>query len=228
MKTIVAVGAHIGDAELTSGPLLAQAVQDGHRGVIVALTAGERGHPGMLPDEYRQQKLLEAQQFSTKLGVELIVFDDLRDGFLAATDATALRLSQILKSVKPSLVTGHWTGSGHPDHVAAAELTERAVFLSGIDADGAPPLKPVPTFARAENWEDMDSFTANRLVRIGDDAFNAWSDAIRHHAFAAGGFSGFRYIDYYSSLMTVKGCLADCPRACAFMVTNAEQQLLDW
>lgn len=228
MKTIVAVGAHIGDAELTSGPLLAQAVADGHRGVLVALTAGERGHPHMQPSEYRVQKLSEAQRFAANLGVEVIVFDDLEDGFLAMSDATAMRLAHLLKRFQSDLVTGHWYGSSHPDHVAAAQITAKAVFLAGVHAGGEPPLLQLPVLAHAENWEDMQSFRANRLVSIGEDAFAVWSSAIRGHEFAHGSFSGFRYIDYYTSLMTMKGCFADSPRACAFMVTNDERQLLDW
>ena len=44
-KTIMAVGAHIGDAQLTCGMLLAKQAMQGDRVVIVDLTAGERGTP---------------------------------------------------------------------------------------------------------------------------------------------------------------------------------------
>ena len=44
-KTILAVGAHTGDAQLTCGMLLAKQAMRGDRVVIIDLTAGERGTP---------------------------------------------------------------------------------------------------------------------------------------------------------------------------------------
>lgn len=44
-QTILAVGAHIGDMELTCGALLASCAANGGRAVTLALTAGEKGAP---------------------------------------------------------------------------------------------------------------------------------------------------------------------------------------
>ena len=44
-KTIMAVGAHTGDAQLTSGMLLARHAQQGDKIITLDLTAGERGTP---------------------------------------------------------------------------------------------------------------------------------------------------------------------------------------
>ena len=44
-KTIMAVGAHTGDAQLTCGMLLAKHAMAGDRVILVDLTAGERGTP---------------------------------------------------------------------------------------------------------------------------------------------------------------------------------------
>lgn len=41
----MAIGAHIGDVELTSGLVLADLALKGHKIITVALTAGERGNP---------------------------------------------------------------------------------------------------------------------------------------------------------------------------------------
>ena len=43
--TILAIGAHVGDAELTAGALLATCAVHGGRAVTLALTAGEKGAP---------------------------------------------------------------------------------------------------------------------------------------------------------------------------------------
>ena len=64
-KTILAIGAHIGDAELTSGGIMAANAVDGGRNHTLALTAGERGNPpGVTTGEYRLQKIAEAEAFA--------------------------------------------------------------------------------------------------------------------------------------------------------------------
>ena len=53
--TVLAIGAHIGDAELTAGALLATAAVNGGKAVTLALTAGEKGAPiGADIAEYRR------------------------------------------------------------------------------------------------------------------------------------------------------------------------------
>ena len=67
-RTVLAVGAHIGDMDLTAGPLLAEHVLAGGRGVLLALTPGGRGHPRLSPEEYKAQKLAEGEEFARDLG----------------------------------------------------------------------------------------------------------------------------------------------------------------
>jgi LmbE family N-acetylglucosaminyl deacetylase len=226
MKIVLAIGAHIGDAELTSGPFLAEAVQRGHQAIILALTPGERGNPNLSIAEYKQQKLAELQDFSASIGAESIVFDDLADGSLSTDFATASRIAAIIKKLRPSIVTGHWSGSWHPDHVAATLLTERAIFLAALPTEDEHPAFEVPCLAHAENWEDNDGFKANTFVEISEKSFEIWSRAIHGYVFARGETTGFRYIDYYSSLMTVRGCLAHVNRASGFMVRDSIPRIL--
>jgi LmbE family N-acetylglucosaminyl deacetylase len=226
MNTVLAIGAHIGDAELTSGPFLAEAVQRGHQAVILALTPGERGNPQISINDYKKQKLAELQNFSVSIGAESIVFDDLADGSLSNDFATASRIATIIKKLRPSIVTGHWSGSSHPDHIAATQLTERAIFLAALPTEDAYPAFNVSCLAHAENWEDDDGFRFNTFVEISEKSFEIWSNAIAGCVFARGETTGFRYIDYYASLMTVRGCLAHVKRASAFMVRDSTPQIL--
>ncbi|HEY0119574.1 MAG TPA: PIG-L family deacetylase [Cellulomonas sp.] len=87
-NTVVAVGGHIGDMELTAGPTLAKVVLEGGHAVIVHCTYGERGHPVLTPDVYRRQKLHEAHHFADTIGAELVVLD-YSDGFLPGTEEVA-------------------------------------------------------------------------------------------------------------------------------------------
>ena len=73
-KTIMAVGGHVGDAELTCGGVLATYALKGYQIITVALTGGERGNPShMTVEEYRKQKEAEAQRFAELLGGEAIM-----------------------------------------------------------------------------------------------------------------------------------------------------------
>ena len=218
-RTVLAVGAHIGDMDLTAGPTLAKLVLEGANATIIALTPGERGHPRLSPSEYKKQKIAEGEAFATAIGADFIVLDH-SDGFLPDTDEVALELATIIREKQPDTLITHWKHSIHRDHEHTASLAERARFLAGLpmdpgeDIDGA--RHSVRTFLHAENWEDMEGFHPSLYVPIPDEAFYRWVSAIRHQAFARGETYGFRYIDYYTALMTTRGCLAGYPRAAAF------------
>jgi LmbE family N-acetylglucosaminyl deacetylase len=224
---VLAIGAHIGDMDLTAGPTLAKLVLEGANATIVALTPGERGHPRLSPSEYKKQKIAEGEAFATAIGADFMVLDH-SDGFLPDTDEVAVELATIIREKQPDTIITHWKNSIHSDHEHAARLAERARFLAGLpmdpssdDDDPVRKLADVPrhgvrTFLHAENWEDMEGFHPSLYVPIPDEAFYRWVSAIRHQAFARGETYGFRYIDYYTALMTTRGCLASYPRACAF------------
>ena len=214
-RTVLAIGAHIGDMDLTAGPTLAKLVLEGTNATIVALTPGERGHPRLSPSEYKKQKIAEGEAFATAIGADFKVLDH-SDGFLPDTDDVALELAGVIREKQPDTIITHWKHSIHSDHENAARLAERARFLAGLPMDHELPRHSVRNFLHAENWEDLEGFHPSQYVPIPDEAFYRWISAIRHQAFARGETYGFRYIDYYTALMTTRGCLAGYPRACAF------------
>ncbi|MEU8221167.1 PIG-L family deacetylase [Kribbella sp. NPDC048915] len=239
-KSVLAIGAHIGDMDLTAGPTLAKLVLEGASATIVALTPGERGHPRMTAADYKKQKIAEGESFAEAIGADFVVFDH-SDGFLPNTDDVALKLAQLIRDKQPDTIITHWKHSIHSDHEHAAALSERARFLAGLPIDpdddfpavtaypelaaklAALPRHGVRSFLHAENWEDMEGFTPSLYVPIPDEAFHRWVSAIRHQAFARGETYGFRYIDYYTALMTMRGCLASYPRACAFHASQTPE-----
>lgn len=214
---ILAVGAHIGDAELMCGPLLVEEIGKGNSATILALTSGELGSPDQSITEYKKQKLDENRIFCEKIGARSIVFEDCRDGFLTADDDIALRLARYIRELRPQTILGHWTGSFHPDHRSAHTLVKRAAFLAALPLEGEQYSPHAATLKYSENWEDMVGFEVSEYREISDEAFNIWLEAISVHAFARGETKGFRYIDYYTALMTAKGCLSNFKRAITLM-----------
>ncbi len=216
-RTVLAIGGHIGDMDLTAGPTLAKMVMEGDRAIILACTYGERGHPRMTPDQYRRQKIAEGEQFAVDIGAEFQVLD-YSDGFLPDDDQAATQIADIIRAVKPNIIITHWTRSIHRDHEHAARLAERARFLASLPLDDPLPTHSVQQFLHADNWEDASGFDPDLYVDIPEEAFLQWRAAISNQAFARGETYGFRYIDYYTALMTAKGCLVGHDRACGFMV----------
>ncbi|UTX53025.1 PIG-L deacetylase family protein [Leucobacter aridicollis] len=222
-KTVIAVGGHIGDMELTAGPTLAKMVLEGARAIIIDCTYGERGHPTLVPSVYREQKLAEARHFADAIGAELIVLD-YSDGFLPDDEAVAEQIAHVIREAKPDVLITHWLHSMHRDHERAAAAALRAAFLASIPIEEEPlPRHSVPQILHAENWEDMEGFEADVFVPIPEPAFQRWLDGISEHAFARGETYGFRFIDYYEALMRVKGCLVGHERACAFRSAGTEK-----
>jgi LmbE family N-acetylglucosaminyl deacetylase len=71
-RTILAIGAHAADMELSAGALLAHQAKLGDRVVLLHLTLGEGGHPKLPPAIYREQKRREAEAAARDLGAEVI------------------------------------------------------------------------------------------------------------------------------------------------------------
>ena len=108
MKTIMAVGAHTGDAQLTSGLLLARHAQQGDRIITLDLTAGERGTPaGFTQESFRQYNIECAGQFAEMLGGKSIVLDT-PDGELEYSQDLAIRIGDIMREYEVSTVLYHW------------------------------------------------------------------------------------------------------------------------
>jgi LmbE family N-acetylglucosaminyl deacetylase len=222
-KTVIAIGGHIGDMELTAGPTLAKVVLEGGRAIIIDCTYGERGHPTIVPSVYREQKVREARFFADTIGAEVITLD-YSDGFLPDDEAVAEQIAAVIRAAKPDMLITHWLHSMHRDHVRAALAAERGAFLASIPIEEIDAERhSVPTILYAENWEDMAGFEADTFFDIPDDAYGLWRKGIEEHAFARGETYGFRFIDYYSALMQVKGCLVGAQRAAAFKNAGTEK-----
>lgn len=224
-RTVLAIGGHIGDMDLTAGPTLAKMVQDGDRAILLSCTYGERGHPRLAPEEYKVQKIAEAESFAAGIGAEFRSLD-FSDGFLPDDDSAAAQIADIIRIEQPSLIITHWVNSIHRDHRRAAILTMRARFLASLPVGSPYGRHSVEEILHADNWEDAEGFTPDAYVEIPDAAYEAWRTAIQGEAFARGETYGFRYIDYYDAMMLAKGCLVGSQRACGFRRARSVPELV--
>jgi N-acetyl-1-D-myo-inositol-2-amino-2-deoxy-alpha-D-glucopyranoside deacetylase len=133
---LLVVTAHPDDEVLIAGGTLAASAAAGVPTAVVCLTLGERGpisDPALAtPASLGERRGEELGAACAELGVRLVVCLRHEDGNLAWSDggAIAAELEGIIDERCPDAVVtfGEDGLYHHPDHVAAAELTARAVW----------------------------------------------------------------------------------------------------
>ena len=214
-RTILAVGAHAGDMELTAGAVLLKQRQLGDRIVVLHLSLGERGNPRLAAAAYGAQKRKEAEAAAQVLGAEVIVAP-YRDGEVPNNDDARRYVADVIRQVKPTLVITHWRESIHRDHAATHAIVVDAVLPAAIEAGAkGEPAHRGTRLWYAENWEDTERFQPYLYVDVSDQMAK-WRELVSSYEFVRGGISSFAYLDYYTALATVRGAEARRRQAVAF------------
>lgn len=225
-KTVMAIGGHIGDAELTCGGVLATMALKGYEIITVALTGGERGNPSFLSvEEYRKQKVQEAEKFAAHLGGKAIVFPYV-DGELPDNEQVRMELCDLIRKYKPQALMTHWKNSMHKDHELTHKIVKDAWFyagLSGLERQDSAHFAKGPYYA--QNWEDAEGFQPYVYMEVTKEGFELWKKAIKGHWFAVNS-KDFHYMEYYEHLMCCNGCLARTDYAEAFMINPEAMKLV--
>lgn len=217
-RTILAIGAHAGDMELTTGTLLLKARQQGARVVLLHLTLGEGGNPRLTPEAYGAQKRREAAAVAEALGAE-VRFGPWKDGELPDDDAARRWVADAIREVRPTHVVTHWRESIHKDHAATHAVVKDAVLLASLAGvrTAHPPHRGVRSVWYAENWEDADGFRPYVYVDV-TGVVPRWREAVSRYEFVGGTISSFAYLDYYTALATLRGAEARTGQAVAFEI----------
>lgn len=227
-RTILAIGAHAGDMELTAGALLIKHQKLGDRVVILHMTLGEGGNRRISPAAYGAQKRREALAADSVIGAEAI-FAPYRDGEIPDDDEARRYVANVIRQVRPAYIITHWTSSIHKDHSTTSALVRDAVLLASLAGvvTGTPPHTDVRGVYYADNWEDAEGFQPYVFVGVADE-MGRWREAVTKYEFVAGTISSFRYLDYYDALATVRGAVSGKGRALAFDVdTFGKRRVLD-
>lgn len=227
-RTILAIGAHAGDMELTAGAVLLGAHQRGDRVVILHLTLGEGGNPKLSPAEYGAQKRREAVAVARDLGAE-VMFGPYRDGEIPNNDAARRYVADVMRQVKPTHLITHWKESLHQDHWITSSIAQEAVLLAALPGVqlAHPAHRGIRAVWYADNWEDATNFTPYVYVKV-TETLDAWRTAVSQYEFARGAVAGFPYVDYYTALATVRGAVVYKGKAVAFAVEpEARRRVLD-
>jgi len=133
---LLAIAAHLDDAELTCAGTLLRAVDNGHRTGILDLTAGETGTRGSAA--LRADEAAKAAQI---LGVTERRNAGMPDAYLQNTDEARRIVVEQIRHFAPRVVILPYPVGRHPDHRITAELGRDACFLAGLvryEAAGEP------------------------------------------------------------------------------------------
>ena len=227
-RTILAIGAHAGDMELTAGALLIHQHKRGDRVVILQMTLGEGGNPRLSPAAYGAQKRAEALAADSTIGAETI-FAPYKDGEIPNDDAARRYVADVIRRVKPAYVVTHWRKSIHKDHSITSAIVDDAVLLASLDGvqTAHPAHRGIRGIYYADNWEDGEGFQPYLYLDVSDD-MKQWRDAVTKYEFVRGGVSSFRYLDYYDALSIVRGAIAGKQRAVTFDIDSfGKRRVLD-
>ncbi|MEO7665144.1 MAG: PIG-L family deacetylase [Candidatus Limnocylindrales bacterium] len=152
--TLMTVHAHPDDETIGTGGLMAKAVADGHRVVLVTGTRGELGEivvPEMdTPENHRRLGEIRAGELEAAMGeLGVTEWENLgyRDSGMMGTDGNrdprcywqadldeaARRLTWFVRRYRPDVMTTYndFGGYGHPDHIRTHDVAVRAFARAG-------------------------------------------------------------------------------------------------
>ncbi|MGH7605265.1 MAG: PIG-L deacetylase family protein [Gemmatimonadaceae bacterium] len=227
-RTILAIGAHAGDMELTAGALLIKQRKLGDRVVILHMTLGEGGNPKMSPTAYGVQKKREALASDSVIGAEAI-FAPYRDGEIPNDESARRYVADVIRRVKPTYIITHWSHSIHKDHTNTSLIVQDAVLLASLEGvvTAQPAYRGIRGVYYAENWEDPGEFSPYIFVGVADE-MSQWREAVTKYEFVGGKISSFPYLDYYEALSGVRGAVSGKGRAEAFDIDEfGKRRVLD-
>jgi N-acetylglucosamine malate deacetylase 1 len=124
---VLALGPHPDDIEIGNAGTLLLLRQAGQRLGLLDLTRGEKGSRGTV-----DERSAEAEAATRRLGAAVRRNLGLPDTGLRVDDHATNLLVAALRSARPWLLLGPHAHDVHPDHTAAAQLADRAVFLAGL------------------------------------------------------------------------------------------------
>ncbi|AUS95565.1 hypothetical protein CDQ84_17125 [Clostridium thermosuccinogenes] len=214
-KHIMAIGAHIGDAELTCGKTLAKHAILGDKITIVGVTAGERGAPPtMSVEDFKQMNINSAAEFAKMLNGKSIVLN-YRDGEVPENEEIKFEIADLIRREKPDVILTHWCHSMHKDHMTVHRVVKDAMFygaLSTMERDLPAHYASGPYFA--DNWEDSHGFVPYIYVDV-TEGYDLWYEAVQK-LWLTNNSPWFKYLEYYDALSRARGAIIHRKRAECF------------
>lgn len=124
---ILFFGAHPDDVEIGVGGIVAKHAANGYSVAICHLTDAELSSNGTV--EGRQQ---EAKEAANILGVTHSIRLGFPDRGLTGSKEQLLKITQLIRQLRPRVILAPYWQDRHPDHVACSKMVKEAAFDAGI------------------------------------------------------------------------------------------------
>jgi bacillithiol biosynthesis deacetylase BshB1 len=124
---ILAFGVHPDDVELSCSGTILASINQGKKVGIIDLTRGELGTRGSA--DIRD---IEAANAAKILGVHHRENLRMADGFFEHSQENLLKIIQVIRKFRPSIILANAIEDRHPDHGRSAKLVADAAFLAGL------------------------------------------------------------------------------------------------
>jgi LmbE family N-acetylglucosaminyl deacetylase len=197
--TLVAIAAHPGDAVFTMGAAVPKHIENGGKGVFLALTASEKGAPANIPlEKYGELQRETSEKAAKMLGAEFEILT-YPGTEISLNDRVAQAVSDVVRPHRPDVVVTHWSGSWHKDHQNCHLLVRDAIFYADLATmNRKDPLHTVRKLFFADNREDADNFKPDTYLDT-TALFTKWMQVFDAYPMWRGQTGFFRYNDYYQS-----------------------------
>jgi N-acetyl-1-D-myo-inositol-2-amino-2-deoxy-alpha-D-glucopyranoside deacetylase len=195
--TLMTVHAHPDDETIATGGVMAKAVADGHRVILVTCTRGEQGEIVVkeidTPENHRrlgEMRAAELEAAMAELGVtewENLGYrdsdmmgregnNDPRTFWQADLDEAAGRLTWLVRRYQPDVITTYnsFGGYGHPDHIRTHDVAVRAWDRAGDAA-----WYPKQLEAGVATWEPKKIYETAIPASVRDAMRDAMREAGR-------------------------------------------------
>jgi N-acetyl-1-D-myo-inositol-2-amino-2-deoxy-alpha-D-glucopyranoside deacetylase len=207
-RSLLLVHAHPDDESIGTGATMAKYAAEGARITLVTCTLGELGEVippdlhHLLPDELGQHRIVELDRACRALGVEDHRFlggesryrdsgmmglpdnDDPRSFWQADLEEAADALAKIIEEVAADVIVTYDANGfyGHPDHIQAHRVTQRAHELAGGTAKLYATAMPRSVLATAVELPEDSWFVKSRDLSVGipDDQVTTEIDATKY------------------------------------------------
>ena len=130
--TILAVGAHPDDVEICCFGTLSRCVNRGDKVVVCSVTNGNLGHSTIDRDQLRMIRMLEGARAAETIGASFCTLD-IDDMHVESSDKeTRLKLTDLIRAVRPDIIITHDPDDYHPDHVGTSHLVFYCSMQAGL------------------------------------------------------------------------------------------------
>jgi N-acetylglucosamine malate deacetylase 1 len=148
---ILAITAHPDDAEILVSGTLAKYQRAGHSVAICIVADGAAGSMVHTPEESRAIRREEAKNAATAINADMYWIGE-PDANVFDTEASRLKVLDVVRIVKPQVVFTHADNDYHADHRATSAIAFAASFNAALPniANEHPAVKDIPALFHME------------------------------------------------------------------------------